>query len=105
MSKFFKPAAVAVAMVLAPTFALATDNPPKNDTVVGEAATTTKIKAELVKNKTVSAFDIEVDTQGDTVILSGKVRTAAEKAEAERVARATSGVVAVRNNITIDPNS
>jgi osmotically-inducible protein OsmY len=71
---------------------------------VEEAATTSKIKAEMVRNKTLSAFDIEVDTQDNTVLLSGKVKTAAEKAEAERVAHSVQGVSTVKNNITIDPS-
>ena len=121
MSKthFMKSLVIVASVAAVPSFAMAQTDPMKSNTeatrdamkrtdksdpgAVEEAATTTKIKAEMVRNKTLSAFDIEVDTQDNTVLLSGKVKTAAEKAEAERVAHSIQGVAKVKNNITIDP--
>jgi hyperosmotically inducible protein len=106
MSKILKPLAVIASLALIPTFAMANENTmdKSRPSAVEEAAVTTKIKAEMVKNKTLSAFQIEVDTQDNKVTLSGKVKTALEKAEAERVAHSVKGVSTVKNNIVVDPS-
>ncbi len=104
MSKFLKPLAIVASLALVPTFVMANETMDKSrPSAVEEAAVTTKIKAEMVKNKTLSAFQIEVDTQDNNVTLSGKVKTALEKAEAERVAHSVKGVTTVKNQIIVDP--
>jgi hyperosmotically inducible protein len=53
------------------------------------AAVTTKIKTALIADKSVDASDIDVDTNGSTrtVTLKGHVPTAAQKPQAERIAK------------------
>ncbi len=104
-AQILKPFAIAISLALAPTFAVAVDSTTDKSrpSAIEEAAVTTKIKAEMVENKTLSAFQIEVDTQDNTVVLSGKVKTSLEKSEAERVANSVKGVSSVKNNIVVDP--
>jgi len=70
---------------------------------IDDAALTTKVKAKFADNTTVSAMAISVETLKGTVQLSGFAKTAEEKATAERLARDTAGVVAVRNDIVVRP--
>jgi hyperosmotically inducible protein len=63
---------------------------------------TTKIKADLVKAKDVSATHIKVDTDDKGIVtLSGTARTQAEADKAVSIARDVKGVVAVENNIKV----
>jgi hyperosmotically inducible protein len=68
---------------------------------VDDSAITAKIKTELVKDKTVKAGDVNVDTFKGIVQLSGFVDTAAAKTRAGEIAKATTGVTEVRNSITV----
>ena len=68
---------------------------------VDDSAITAKIKADLIKDKTVKAGDVNVDTFKGVVQLSGFVDTAAEKTRAGEIAKATNGVTEVKNNITV----
>jgi osmotically-inducible protein OsmY len=63
---------------------------------------TTTVKNKLATDPETSATKINVDTSGGVVTLSGAAQTAAEKAEAERLARNTTGVRQVVNNITVE---
>lgn len=66
---------------------------------------TTKIKAEMVKDKTVSATKIKVDTDGQGVVsLSGKAKSQAEVDRAVAIAKGVKGVTDVHNNIEIATN-
>jgi hyperosmotically inducible protein len=62
----------------------------------------TAVKNKLAAEPTTSAAKIDVDTSNGVVTLSGKVPTAAEKSEAERIARNTQGVRQVVNNISAE---
>ena len=62
---------------------------------------TTAVDAKLAADDTVKAYQIDVDTEEKVVTLSGSVNTAAEKTQAVAVARGTSGVVDVVDNITL----
>lgn len=68
-----------------------------------DAATTAAVKTKLLADTKVGGLGIDVDTKDNVVTLTGKVRTAAEKAEALRLARTTTGVKNVVDKLVIDP--
>lgn len=70
---------------------------------VDDAAITTAVKAKFVDDKTVAASSISVETLNGTVQLSGFAKSAAEKAQAEAIARGVRNVRAVRNDIAVRP--
>ena len=70
---------------------------------IDDAAITTAVKAKFASDKTVAATSISVETLNGTVQLSGFAKSAAEKAQAEAIARGTKNVRAVRNDIVVRP--
>jgi osmotically-inducible protein OsmY len=62
-----------------------------------------KIEEAFRRNAEIDAKRITVETRGGEVILSGAVRSWAERQEAERVAWTMPGVTKVENRITISP--
>jgi osmotically-inducible protein OsmY len=60
-----------------------------------------KIEEALARSATVDANRITVETEGDTVVLRGTVRSWAESQEAERATWAASGVRHVENRIVV----
>lgn len=78
----------------------------KQETVpeyVEDSSITTSVKARLLGDKAVKANGISVNTLKGMVQLSGYVQTAAEKAEAETIARGVKGVTSVKNDIVVRP--
>jgi hyperosmotically inducible periplasmic protein len=69
--------------------------------VVDDAAIVTKIKTKLAADLEVAATNIDVDSEQGVVTLTGEVRSSEARNEAEKLARDTSGVVRVVNNITV----
>ena len=61
-----------------------------------------KIKSALLRSASLDSDRINVSVDGSTVRLSGKVRSWAEKKEAEREAWLAPGVMRVENDIEID---
>ena len=61
----------------------------------------TKIKSKFVADKTVEASDIKVTVFEGTVQLSGFAKSNAEVVRAEQIARDTSGVKSVKNDIRL----
>lgn len=59
----------------------------------------TKVKAKFIDDPTVKALNINVQVMKGVVQLSGFANTAAEAEQAARIARDTSGVVSVKNDI------
>jgi len=68
---------------------------------VDDSVTTGRVKAALIADPTTKAHQIDVETFKGTVQLNGYVDTAASKARASEVAKATRGVESVRNNLTV----
>jgi osmotically-inducible protein OsmY len=60
------------------------------------------IKSAFERNALLDAFKIQVETTGNKVILRGKVRSYAEREEAERAAWAAAGVFSVDNQLKVE---
>jgi osmotically-inducible protein OsmY len=60
-----------------------------------------KIEEALVRNAQVDAERITVEVQGSKAVLRGKVRSWAEREEAERVAWLAPGITSIDNQITL----
>lgn len=71
----------------------------------GDAATTRKVKTALGLSKRLAGFDIDVSTNNGNVSLSGRVPSEDAKSLAGEIARDTSGVTEVKNDITIEPGA
>lgn len=73
----------------------------KTKDVTADAAITTAVKTKFLADTKVGGLKIDVDTKDNVVTLTGTVKSAAEKAEALRLARTTSGVKSVVDKLTI----
>lgn len=69
--------------------------------IAEDAAITATVKARLIADPDVRAFDIDVDTYDAVVILQGRVTTPQQRGIAERLARASPGVRGVRNELML----
>ena len=70
---------------------------------IDDAAITTGVKARFFEDKDVAGSSISVETLNGIVMLSGFAKSASERDNAERIARAVKGVKAVRNEIAVRP--
>ena len=71
---------------------------------VDDAWITSKVESKLAADPEVNNFEIDVDTQEGVVRLSGNVEQEKARQEAEKLARNTEGVKAVKNEIELgDP--
>jgi hyperosmotically inducible periplasmic protein len=61
----------------------------------------TKITTKLIGDRDTSAREINIDVNNNTVTLRGTVDSAAEKSEAERIAKETEGVRRVINQLKV----
>jgi hyperosmotically inducible periplasmic protein len=68
---------------------------------IDDATTTASVKSRLLANSNTAGMQIDVDTRGDVVTLSGEVVSAEEKALAEEMARSTGDVKDVRNQLVV----
>jgi osmotically-inducible protein OsmY len=68
---------------------------------IDDATTTASVKSRLLGNPNTKGMQIDVDTRGDLVTLSGEVASAEEKSLAEEIARSTGDVKDVRNQLVI----
>ena len=87
--------------VLIPLLAIGCSSTQTVGEEIDDATITTKIEAKMTEDPSVSAFNVDADTNEGVVRLSGTVETAAAKAEAEKLARNTEGVKRVINEIKI----
>ena len=70
---------------------------------VSDAVITTSVKAELVKDPSLSAMKINVDTAAGRVVLKGSAPSPAARDQAVRLAQGVKGVVSVENQLKIEP--
>lgn len=68
---------------------------------INDGAVTAKIKAKMALDDTVKALDIDVDTVGTTVTLSGVVSSDAQRQKALQLARETDGVKQVIDQLRV----
>ena len=73
---------------------------------IAAAVETIDVKSALMADRTVDASHINVDTfhETKTVVLKGSVKTAAQRAEAARIAAAEAPSYRIDNQLTIVPN-
>jgi len=69
--------------------------------VVDDSVLTAKVKTSLIADTRTKAGQINVETKGGIVQLSGFVDSAAEKAEAGEIAGSIAGVRGVRNELDV----
>ena len=68
---------------------------------LSEGSLTAKIKAKMALDDTVKALDLDIDTNGTVVTISGTVSTEAERAKALQLAKETEGVTQVVDRIQL----
>lgn len=73
--------------------------------VIDDATIVAKVKSSLLASSEVEGLDVNVDARNGVVTLSGSADTMAERASAERLAKAADGVKSVDNKIVIKADS
>ena len=73
--------------------------------VVDNAALTTKVKAALISDEMVKGTQINVDSNGGIVKLTGTVDTPAQVVRAVEVAKGVQGVQRVESNLASSPSA
>ena len=68
---------------------------------LSEGSLTAKIKAKMALDDSVKALDLDIDTNGSVVTISGVVSTEAERAKALQLAKETEGVTQVVDRMQI----
>ena len=69
--------------------------------VIDDSILTAKVKAALIADSSTKAHQINVETQGGVVQLSGFVDNAAAKSAATNVAKSVTGVKDVKNELSV----
>jgi osmotically-inducible protein OsmY len=93
----------AVAVLIALTLAACASRPASESTgeYIDDTVLTTKVKAALLNDPSVSGLAVNVETFKGVVQLSGFVKSAAERDKAAALAREIKGVKQVRNDIVL----
>lgn len=99
--RFLLAAVVSTATLLGATGCAVTRDQQSVGSFIDDATLTTRVKAKFAESPAVSAMAISVETLKGTVLLSGFAKSAEERQTAERLARETSGVRSVRNEIVV----
>jgi hyperosmotically inducible protein len=73
----------------------------RTEEAVGEAALTAKIKSKMALDDSVKARNINVDTNGTVVTVTGTVQSDQERERAVRLAKETAGVTQVVDRLHI----
>ena len=69
--------------------------------VISDAAITTAVKSKFLADSNVSGLKIDVDTTNGVVTLQGTVPTAGEKRRAVEIAKETTGVKSVKDQLKV----
>lgn len=94
-------------LVVTPDARRALEDVPPEDvdrsfgTWIDDATTTASVKSRLLSNANTQGLQIDVDTRGDQVTLTGEVASAQEKALAEEIALSTGDVKSVHNQLIV----
>ncbi len=75
---------------------------PSQSQQASDSAITARVRSRYAADPLVSLFDIDVQTSGAKVTLSGTVASYAAREEAEKIAISTDGVKAVDNQINVE---
>ena len=95
--------ALGIALALAGLSASAHDQPLEQ--AINEAKLEGTISTAILLNRHLNPFEISVDVEGDTAILSGTVEETVDKQLAERVALNARGIARVDNRIAVEPEA
>jgi len=71
----------------------------KAERAISDSWITTKVRSNILFSNGTSGSDVEIETKGGIVTLSGKARTSAQKELLERIAESVSGVKNVNNEL------
>lgn len=93
--------ALSTLIVAALTACAATSTRESTGEYLDDTTITTRVKAELIAHKDVSAADINVETFKGRVQLSGFAKSAEERRKAVDLARSVKGVSEVVNDIRL----
>ena len=106
MRTLLTTACFVIGAALSPVPGYATDMDGDRSSVkefVKDSVITAKIKAEMAKDRQVSALRIKVDTDHSGVVqLSGYAGSQSEADQAVSIAQSVKGVVSVRNDIKVE---
>lgn len=94
-------AAASAVVLLTATGCAVTRGQETAGSYITDSAITAKVKTRFVQDKLVDATSINVETLNGTVMLSGFAKNVAEKVLAESLARGVSGVVMVKNELSV----
>jgi hyperosmotically inducible protein len=98
---------VLASIFFTPTLAVAEDKGPESraEEFIKDSAITTQIKAKLLAVEDIDSLHIKVDTDNNgVVVLTGTVKTEAEKDKVNSIAQSVDGVKNVLNALEISPN-
>jgi osmotically-inducible protein OsmY len=100
-NKNVRPILAATALALA--LAACGGSPTKESTgeLMDDSVITTKVKTALIADKKVSGTSVSVETFKGRVLLSGFVKSEAERTQAETTTRNVAGVKEVQNKIEV----
>ncbi len=103
MKKSHLALGLVLAGLLAAPMAACSSTPTHRSTgeYIDDTAISNKVRAQLLDDKDLNVFQIDVATYNGVVQLSGFVDSAAIKARASAVAAGVEGVTEVRNNLII----
>ncbi len=83
-----------------PSSSPATDAMTKAGNALDDTAITAKVKSAMIAEPGLKSMQIDVDTKGAVVTLSGTVDSAAQKEKARAIAQGVSGVQSVVDHLT-----